>query len=87
MRCSCPECDTYMVHSESLTLGCVCPACGARCTACLGTNTVISREALRKMKDTQWFTPSFDGAQPDAAPNADDPASRDADEHPEKKGW
>ena len=63
MRCSCPECDTYMVHAESLRLGCVCPNCGARCTACLGTDTVISRESLRRMKDTPWFTPSFEGAQ------------------------
>lgn len=47
MRCSCPECGTYMVHSESMHLGCVCPECGARCKMCLGTNTVISREELR----------------------------------------
>ena len=47
MRCSCPECGTYMVHSESMHLGCVCPECGARCTMCLGTNTVISRDELR----------------------------------------
>ena len=39
-----------MVHSESMTLGCVCPECGNRCTACLGTNTVISREALRSWR-------------------------------------
>ena len=41
MRCGCPDCGTWMVHSEGPGLGCVCPACGARCTACLGTNTVI----------------------------------------------
>ncbi|MBQ5770761.1 MAG: hypothetical protein IIW08_06240 [Clostridia bacterium] len=47
MRCSCHECGTYMVHSESSELGCVCPECGARCKMCLGTNTVVSREDLR----------------------------------------
>ena len=52
MRCSCPDCGTYMVHSESMQLGCVCPECGARCTMCLGTNTVISRDQLRaRVKD------------------------------------
>ncbi len=47
MRCSCHECGTYMVHSESAELGCVCPNCGARCKMCLGTNTVVSREDLK----------------------------------------
>ena len=86
MRCSCPECEAYMIHSESLHLGCVCPQCGARCTACLGTNTVISRETLRKMKDIQWFTPSFEGTRAEA-PEADDPIAREKDEHPGQKQW
>ena len=68
MRCSCPECGTYMVHSESMHLGCVCPECGARCTACLGTNTVISREELQKLRNVQWFEPSFEGSQPEDEP-------------------
>ena len=46
MRCSCYNCGTYMVHAESTHLGCVCPECKSRCKACLGTNTVMSREAL-----------------------------------------
>ncbi|MBQ9950851.1 MAG: hypothetical protein IJO98_01730 [Clostridia bacterium] len=50
MRCSCYNCGTYMVHSESTHLGCVCPDCGARCKACLGTNTVMSRESLCRLK-------------------------------------
>lgn len=50
MRCGCPRCDAYMVHAESMRLGCVCPECGARCDACLGTNTVMSREAFQAMK-------------------------------------
>ena len=47
MRCSCRECGTYMIHSESTELGCVCPECSARCKMCLGTNTVVSKEDLK----------------------------------------
>ena len=60
MRCSCHVCDTYMTHSEGLELGCVCPECGYRCNACLGTNTVITREQLASLKEIEWFTPNFD---------------------------
>jgi len=81
MRCSCPECDTYMVHAESMVLGCVCPDCGTRCTACLGTNTVISRDDLLKMKNDQWFEPSFEGTRPEA------PAPRDDEEYARRSGW
>ena len=38
-----------MTHSEGLELGCVCPECGYRCKACLGTNTVVSRDALKSL--------------------------------------
>lgn len=48
MRCGCPSCGTYMIQSEGLQLGCVCPECGYRCKQCLGTNTVVSREDLKK---------------------------------------
>ena len=48
MRCSCQNCGTYMVHSESFQLGCVCPECGQRCKQCLGTNTLVSREDLKQ---------------------------------------
>ncbi len=38
MRCGCPDCGTYMIQRErGLLSGCVCPACGASCTACMGT--------------------------------------------------
>ena len=47
MRCGCPQCGTYMIQSESLNLGCVCPDCLYRCRACMGTNTVVSREDLK----------------------------------------
>ena len=87
MRCSCPECDTYMVHAESMRLGCVCPECGARCSACLGTDSVISRETLQKMKDTPWFTPSFEGAPLPEREQPDDPVSREEDENPGRHAW
>ncbi len=46
MRCSCQICGTYMVQSEGLEKGCVCPDCGARCKQCLGTDSVVPREML-----------------------------------------
>lgn len=49
MRCGCPQCGTYMIQSESLDLGCVCPQCLYRCRACMGTNTVVSREDLHRL--------------------------------------
>lgn len=55
MRCSCHVCDTYMVHSESLALGCVCPECGYRCRACLGTDTVVSRDNLKRLRDDPFL--------------------------------
>lgn len=38
-----------MIQAESLSLGCVCPDCLYRCSACMGTNTVVSRENLRSL--------------------------------------
>lgn len=60
MRCGCPHCEAYMIQSETEGMACVCPSCGYRCNACLGTGTVISRERLKVLKDTDWFTPQFD---------------------------
>ena len=39
-----------MVQAESFGLGCVCPECGYRCRACVGTNTVMDRDAVRSLK-------------------------------------
>ena len=55
MRCGCPDCEDYMVHAEGMELGCVCPSCGRRCVACLGTNTVLSPERLKSLKDDPVF--------------------------------
>ena len=49
MRCGCPECGAYMIQAEGVHLGCVCPECLFRCRACMGTNTVVSRENLRNL--------------------------------------
>lgn len=38
-----------MIQVESLNLGCVCPDCLYRCRACMGTNTVVSREDLHRL--------------------------------------
>ena len=47
MRCGCPECGTLMIHEEGgRNLCCCCPDCGYRCSACLGTDSVLSREDI-----------------------------------------
>lgn len=51
MRCMCRECGTYMVQAEDGKLGCICPECFARCRDCLGTDTVISKETFKSLKD------------------------------------
>lgn len=51
MRCGCPHCGAFMVHEENGShVGCVCPDCLYRCTACLGTNTVLSLEEVLRLK-------------------------------------
>lgn len=49
MRCGCPQCGTYMVQQErGLKSGCMCPACGFSCNACMGTEQApLSKEELR----------------------------------------
>ena len=52
MRCGCPECGTLMIHEEGgRNLGCCCPDCGYRCSACLGTDSVLSREDIRAFRE------------------------------------
>lgn len=68
MRCSCIDCGAYMAQSEDSHLGCVCPECGNRCTACLGTNSLMSRETIARLKTDPAFSEailkriSFDGS-------------------------
>ena len=70
MRCSCHECGTYMIHSESMELGCVCPECGYRCKACLGTDSVVPRDRLRHLKENpaslaRFLAETFDNEDDD----------------------
>ena len=51
MRCGCPECGAFMVHEESGEhVGCVCPDCLYRCTACLGTDSVLTRDDIDRLR-------------------------------------
>ncbi len=80
MRCSCHVCDTYMAQSEGLELGCVCPSCGYRCKACLGTNSVVSRDALKGLANNEML-------MRDILSSFDDPdAPADIDDSPDKWG-
>ena len=74
MRCGCPHCEAFMIQSETEGQACVCPDCGYRCNACLGTGTVITRETLDQLKNYEWFTPDFDG------PVNDEEAERKAED-------
>ena len=51
MRCMCRECGAYMVQADDSKLGCICPECFNRCRDCLGTDSVMSREQLKALKD------------------------------------
>ena len=59
MRCSCRECGEYMVHEDSGLGGCICTVCGLRCTDCLGTDSVISKEMFERMKDDEILQRAF----------------------------
>lgn len=50
MRCGCPECGAFMIHSERDN-ACVCPDCLYRCYACQGTGTALTREEVQGMKE------------------------------------
>lgn len=56
MRCGCPNCGAFMVQAEEGSV-CVCPDCGYRCTACLGTNTVVGKDALSRLQSDPRFSP------------------------------
>ena len=60
MRCGCPHCEAFMIHSEEHDNVCVCPECGYRCNACLGTGTVISKQDILNLKEIDWIQPNFE---------------------------
>lgn len=49
MRCGCPHCEAFMIQSESKST-CTCPDCEYTCTACLGTNSLLSKEDIDKIR-------------------------------------
>lgn len=49
MRCGCPSCGSFMIHSERDN-ACVCPDCLYRCYACQGTGTALSHEQVLAMR-------------------------------------
>ena len=67
-----------MIQEERNESACVCPECGYRCNACLGTGTAISRDALQKLRGTDWFTPDFNSASDDEEADSVTPESPDA---------
>jgi len=44
-----------MVQAEGDRLGCACPACGARCHACMGTKTLVPRDRLKTLAEDPRF--------------------------------
>ena len=57
MRCGCPQCGTFMIHEEGGGhLDCCCPACGYRCSACLGTDSVMSREDIGAFREGKFVS-------------------------------
>ena len=75
MRCGCIECGAFMIHADDAE-ACVCPECGHRCSACLGTNTVVSREQLKNLAAVRWTNQDIDRAR-------DALAGKDTDEEDE----
>ena len=59
MRCMCRNCGTYMVQAEDGRLGCICPECFNRCRDCLGTDSVLSREELKELKENPMLAALF----------------------------
>lgn len=55
-----------MIQADDITLGCRCTECGERCTACLGTNSVISRDKLKDLEnDPRFMLNPFNAADMD----------------------
>lgn len=59
MRCGCPNCGTFMIHSERDN-ACVCPDCLYRCYACQGTGTALSREEVQALRELPIVPPTME---------------------------
>ena len=50
MQCGCPECGILMTQvQKGVESACRCPECGYACSACLGTNSVLTAEEIRRL--------------------------------------
>ncbi len=73
MRCGCDACGAFMIHAEDKPV-CVCPECGTRCDACLGTNSVVDRAHLKELAQRKLGAWDGDNA-PDGQADGEEGAS------------
>lgn len=71
MRCGCPNCGTFMIHSERDN-ACVCPDCLYRCYACQGTGTALSREEVQALRELPIVPPTMEERLREQAHQRDD---------------
>lgn len=71
MRCGCPNCGTFMIHSERDN-ACVCPDCLYRCYACQGTGTALSREEVQALRELPIVPPAMEERLREQAHQRDD---------------
>lgn len=71
MRCGCPNCGTFMIHSERDN-ACVCPDCLYRCYACQGTGTALSREEVQALRELPIVPPTTEERLREQAHQRDD---------------
>lgn len=71
MRCGCPNCGTFMIHSERDN-ACVCPDCLYRCYACQGTGTALSREEVQALRELPFVPPTMEERLREQAHQRDD---------------
>lgn len=71
MRCGCPNCGTFMIHSERDN-ACVCPDCLYRCYACQGTGTALSREEVQALRELPLVPPTMEERLREQAHQRDD---------------
>ena len=71
MRCGCPNCGTFMIHSERDN-ACDCPECLYRCYACQGTGTALSREEVQALRELPIVPPTMEERLREQAHQRDD---------------
>ena len=71
MRCSCPNCGTFMEHAES-SASCVCPDCLTRCTACLGAGSILTKEDVMLLKAGAKVSAGITDPAPDTVAGSTD---------------